>query len=520
MSIGKNKGPKLYFSQFGGEQPIPPEFIAAMERAEEVQPVPNDVGPEALSGTIIESSVKTDRTDERVRRTIKKKAGNITLSFVNTNDKGQPVQIVKTLFPTGTTPAVPSATQNVAVQNLGNGWSIQEVGVEGSYIDGVFTPGLFSGKTRESGTPVVIPERFRASTGINSTEDIVAGTVPDTLTLGANEIHRKESQVTNFTKRVESTIFNPAAAPTLHGQDYDKQLNFIIRFLEKLEAAGTSLGLPLTQIDPLSEQLDLVRTIDGAAAAVVFDAYVLSFPTTSGISFPDILTSIGYLTSRSDGEGDDTTKGSGKGGNFIHSYFNWSIRSTSRSSHAISRRVFYNIAQISGQFFPTITYLFFLAAPATHAQVRSRLSTLAGAAVQPWPRFVANSQTIVTSGEKKDIETMKSESEMKSTGLPVDGNSSAETHGRGKSFDCSVTMYSTTIPPTIGGFFPLGSTNVVNTNVGVELSSAASHAVVPATPVTTIPTHGLFLLRTNAEPYQYGYVKVVAEVVDMSNLRL
>jgi hypothetical protein len=35
MAIDKTKGQALYFSQWGGERPIPPEFVAAMERAEE-----------------------------------------------------------------------------------------------------------------------------------------------------------------------------------------------------------------------------------------------------------------------------------------------------------------------------------------------------------------------------------------------------------------------------------------------------------------------------------------------------
>ncbi len=141
----KVKGPKLYFSRFGGEQPIPPEFIAAMERTEETQPVPNDEGPEPLSGTIIESNVTTNRTGERVRKTVKKKAGNITLLAIRTNDQGQPVQVTRTLYPTGTPAALPTVTTEVAVHDLGNGWSIEEASVAGSYIDGVFTPGYPDG---------------------------------------------------------------------------------------------------------------------------------------------------------------------------------------------------------------------------------------------------------------------------------------------------------------------------------------------------------------------------------------
>ncbi len=198
----KNPGPKLYFSQYGGEQPIPPEFVAAMQRAEEVQAVVNEEPPENLSDTVVESKVETNRTNERVRRTIKKKPGNIVLRAINTNQNGQPVQIIRTLFPTGTPPAVPDVTTTVAVQDLGNGWSIQEVSQEGFYDeDGNFIPGLFLGPKYELRIPDVIPEKFAVAvpTSLNDTFAPGMAVVP---VLGPGDLDKSEEQVTQFKKKL------------------------------------------------------------------------------------------------------------------------------------------------------------------------------------------------------------------------------------------------------------------------------------------------------------------------------
>jgi hypothetical protein len=197
-----NLGPKLYFSRFGGEQPIPPEFIAAMERQEEVQPLGENVtGPEALSDTIVESRVETNRTNERVRRTIKKKPGNITLQDVRTNSAGQPVQVTLTLFPTGSPSETPTATKNVAVKDLGNGWSIQEVGVEGTYVDGVFTSGVFANELRGVEKSDNIPTEFKAEIPTTTTRVDSAGTIA-TPTLTGNEVEEVQEQITSTKKRI------------------------------------------------------------------------------------------------------------------------------------------------------------------------------------------------------------------------------------------------------------------------------------------------------------------------------
>lgn len=205
----KVAGPKLFFSRFGGEQPIPPEFLAAMGRKEEVQANPNDVGPEALSDTIVESEVKTDRTGERIRRTIKKNAGPIgPLSFIHTDEHGQQVQATRLMYATGTVQqTVPNAYTTVSTQDLGNGWTIEEASVGGVYggVDPFFTPGLFTAPAFERTNPPGIPPEYLANIDVITTSVDAAGTAVTPNKLTGGKYKETQTQVTQYKKRTEVT---------------------------------------------------------------------------------------------------------------------------------------------------------------------------------------------------------------------------------------------------------------------------------------------------------------------------
>lgn len=153
----KNPGPKLIDRRLGSEDPIPVEFRAAMQRIQEEQTNPTDIMPEALSDTIIESRVEWDTRNELKRITVKKVAGNLTLTWYNTGESGQMVQVTRTMFATGSTIDTPSITKSVNVKALGNGWSIQESSVEGSLSGATFTAGFATryGQTYEPKTGVI-----------------------------------------------------------------------------------------------------------------------------------------------------------------------------------------------------------------------------------------------------------------------------------------------------------------------------------------------------------------------------
>lgn len=266
-----NPGKKLYFSRFGGEQPIPPEFIAAMERWETKQSLgESKTGPEELSDTVVESRVETDRTNERIRVTIGKKPGVVgPLLDFRTTDTGQGVQVEATLFRTGTKgyPVPQTATTNVVVKDLGNGWSIQEIATEGSWVNGVFVPGIFSGNVFEKAKDKVIPPRFTSDIPVVTTRIDEEGTA-EMPELTGDELRERQEQISQFKKRTEiSSQPNPELPVILNkGKDTNERKQ-TVGVVETLMDAADAVETPtvlkdvkVTQISP-DLKIEEVRTI-------------------------------------------------------------------------------------------------------------------------------------------------------------------------------------------------------------------------------------------------------------------
>lgn len=269
MAQGKNPGKTLYLSQFGGERPIPPEFLAAMNRREEITSVPNTETLPELSDEIVESRLETNRTDERELHVIKKIPGNIELLDFRTNDQGQAIQVTSTLLPTGTTPPPPSATDNVAFKDLGNGWTIQEVAVEGSWIGGVFVPGVFSGNLFSKERPNLVPEKFRPAIPDVTTRQDTAGTAV-APTLSGDELRETQEQVTATKKRITIvTEAAPSAPITLDKgrdtNDYKQDVTVTEIYEDEATAAPTATALKDVEVEQLGNGFKVVRTKEVSA---------------------------------------------------------------------------------------------------------------------------------------------------------------------------------------------------------------------------------------------------------------
>lgn len=122
MAIRKNSGTKRFFAQRGSAEVISPKFLAKMNKATEIQPVANDITAEALSDTIVESKVETDRLDERVRTTIKKDAGTLTLTEKVRTEHGIATRTETFATAGSTTPSSSALVVKADTDNKGNGW--------------------------------------------------------------------------------------------------------------------------------------------------------------------------------------------------------------------------------------------------------------------------------------------------------------------------------------------------------------------------------------------------------------
>jgi hypothetical protein len=400
----------------------------------------------------------------------------------------------------------------------------------------VETRAIFAKKTRSVGTPVVLPERFRSSSAINTKEDTVSGTVPDSVSLDTGEVERNEAAETTLTKRVRTTELNVEETPTLEGQEYDQQFDVVIPYVETIEAAGTSLGDNRKEIQPLSDALDLVKTVDPSELEVVFDTYVLSFPGTANLSLPNVLSTLSATIETNSGDGDTDTPyflGFWSG----HGSYSLPISGSSQASAAIIPSVIVNIDETWAHNVPTTHHMFFLPTPVTAAAVATKLAALLGVSVLPWPVFRPKSHTIVSVGQRMSLR-VEANTHI-SDGGSDDSTEGALYTGNGASREVALVINTVHIPPTIHSEIGIAGTLVdsidltattdsslglltnYRTETGTVYGYVFSDDIYGDTLAATdgddtIPTSGLRLLQTDCEPYGYGYARVHTEVVDFS----
>ena len=248
---GKLPGLTLSFAQLGGITGVPPEFIAAMELKETVTPAPNNIGPDPLSDTVFFSRCETTETAERQKHTYFKKPGNITLMGADSNSEGEPVQLVRTLYPTtnDVPTTFPSATTKVAIQDLGNGWSIQSATVSGTYVDGVFVPSVFPADKYVYEIADVVPEKFKATVPILTHDDDVAGTAAMPVPQ-PGDLNLSEEQLDPYTKKVHRQYRDITTLPQvlldLDTNDYKQAV--VVRETLQLATAAQATPTDVNQV--------------------------------------------------------------------------------------------------------------------------------------------------------------------------------------------------------------------------------------------------------------------------------
>jgi hypothetical protein len=349
--------------------------------------------------------------------------------------------------------------------------------------------------------------------------------------LASNEIEKSEQQITKFTARKTTVTRDNIGLPTLLGQDYESSVNIIIPYEEKITPSGQSLGSAATFVDPLSEDLDIVRKIDLDAVKSELDAVFLSFPTRTSLSLPKILKSVSIIW---DGSKDDASFSSdfegftsGTSGSLSGSE---SGRASSQAS--VSPAFVVDMEEIYANNIPTTSYFFFLPYPVTLQDILTKV----GGSTVPWPIFKPVSHVLAAFGESARVSVEGSASA--SASFSPTSSSSDRTTGKGSSYARGQQTVTITIPPSIhgqitientgeqnysgGASFEIGwfgdnfpSVNVSDTKT-VEVNGTGPTSIPSVSGPTDIPRSGLYLIDSRVEIYQYGYARVYAEVLDAS----
>lgn len=263
--------------------------------------------------------------------------------------------------------------------------------------------------------------------------------------------------------------------------------------------------------------------------------YMIEIPSRMDIDLPKILKAVNIIwsseatTGRSDGNWQGEAAGP-----------SWSLQgsegSSCSSSASISPELDIVIEYPNGSQVPVTVHAFFI--EMTNNKVTED-DILARVKAKRWPVFKPVAKTIICKGVKIGVRAHASGSASKKvSGNPTDNYMQEVGRTSGEEHDASLRMNSVSFPPTLHAsiIFGGGPTKFVEAkaiakanwvgwnfpslDVRSEASGKATGEVTPssfsATVPADIPRSGKYLLRSTVEPYNWGWAKCTAVVVDAS----
>jgi hypothetical protein len=411
---------------------------------------------------------------------------------------------------------------------------------DGTYVVRKTTlPEVFDERTVSAQKPDVVPERYRASVPAETTAEVIASSSVSPPTLGVHELEKSEQRISAFTvKRSTTSRALGSAYPTLSGQDYDSTIGVVIPYTEKVVDSGSAAGSALTEVTPLSDELDLARTIDVALLKQALDSIHLEFPSRTTLSLPPVLTHVGVVweTFSEVGNFDSDWSGSSSG---ISISLSGSERGEAKSTAGVTPSFVTNMKDTWATNIPSTTHVFFLPYPCTESQILLKVNAT------KWPIFKPESAILTAFGQKVgvSVEASVAAAQSKSRYEDDDGNyawnnSQDKTVGLGDSKSVSQSVTVANIPACLHGQIVISEptkTSAVSASVAIGWSgvnfptvnadrsatataSGTVYGTLPATSPTDIPRSGKYLIDSKVDVYQHGYVKVYAEVLDASVL--
>jgi archaellum component FlaF (FlaF/FlaG flagellin family) len=512
----------------------PQKFRAALPTATTEETVEGQVEEVSLgAGELAASEQQVTKHTKRTRR-VSRNAATLpqTLVQTDTNDKGQRVTVSET-YQQGNTNESPTATSQIQSEALGDGTYV----VRKSTVTRVF-----DGKQIQISIPEeTMPERFRAAIPTEVLEETVTGSVANSLSLTGSEISKSEQQLTEHTKRTRRVARRATTStPTLKGQNYDATLNVVYPYEEKITNSGASLGRPNTEVSPISGTQDLVREFDPRAIGEALSQINLTFPSRTSLTLPPVLKEVRLVWDITQESG--TFRGSGSGGGVGETWsYDVKGQGEARAEAGVMPGWIVDIEEVWASGVPTTSHIFFLPYPVTESQILARLGVLR------WPVFKPRSHTLVAFGKK--IAATQNSTGSSGASISSKGRSWSSANGNGNSYGTSSTSVTLKIPPclhrsitvketkkaeaTAGSVFSVGQritgVNEDGTANTAPIISGAAGAKAKAevtvdlnlgwTNPTDIPRGGRYLIESRVEPYQYGFARVYAEVLDAGIFR-
>jgi hypothetical protein len=518
-SVRKTEIPEVFSEKtVSAERPenTPQKFRSKMPTTVVEEVVEGQVEEVTLApGEVAASEQQLTEFTKRKRRASRSLASlPQTLTQTATNERGQKVTVTES-YQSSDTSALPSATSQVESEAMG----------DGTYVVRTSTvPEVFTGKRVEQQKDEdSLPARFRAAIERQIIEETIAGSVNESLALSGNQIAASEEQITAHTKRrrvVERNI--GAGSSTLQGQNYDATLDVVLPYTERIVQSGRELGQKSREVTPLSGDEDLVREFNFDQIKTALQGINLEFPSRASLSLPPVLKDIDLVWDVTEEAGSFTGSGSGNGTGDTWSW-NASSKGEARAVAAVMPGWVVNMEEVWASGVPTTSHIFFLPYPVTESHILAKLN------VARWPVFRPESHTLIAFGKK----ITKTSDKSRSYGASNNGESSSASNSSGDGVSVGVSTSSVTvrIPPCLHRAITVNETKQAvaeaTTTVTIPgVSGAGGNALaqakalsevnfqLQATQPADIPRTGRYLIDSRVEPYQYGFARVYAEVLN------
>lgn len=390
--------------------------------------------------------------------------------------------------------------------------------------------------------------RSRSGQNLDLTHDLVKPYTEQGKTV-ANAVSdlddpRKEVEVHDAHTSIVRTFTEPPVnGAVLPGQQYNDEFDFILPFTEQGKRnsdIASDLGDPRKEIQPLDAVSSLVRVWDLSGIAAELAGKTNSFPTYVSFDLPDTLVSLVASMNSNNGVGEHNETGNGFSAGDSAS-LSLHLHSRAQGSGAVIPLLLATIKQTSGwgRNVPAMVYRFFEPDNVTHAEVLARLTAMAGATVNAWPKFRPEPHTFHLLGQQASVAANADVQQHRS--FSENNVTATWGQGLGSSREFGINVRHDHLPPTIHPLIAV--TGLLALNLIVQATSQATivaaenwpgrnagpkvaqsnisglvtpSSVAATSGVTAIPTTGLYLLEPNATPFRYGHVFFSAVVVDFS----
>jgi hypothetical protein len=262
------------------------------------------------------------------------------------------------------------------------------------------------------------------------------------------------------------------------------------------------------------------------------DNYMIEIPSRMDVDLPKILKSIGIVwsTEQSTGETKGDWSGYANGENFALS---GSEGSSASAVATIRPELDIEIEQPVGVSIPVTVHAFFVRMnnnKVTEAQIKAKVG-----APLSWPMFKPVSNNIICKGVKVGVRCSASGTASVRGSKETYMQEKGET--KGEDYDISLNINVVTLPATLHAAIPIADstkkveakatataywngTNFPSLKVTSEAKKDVEGKVSPSSLAATsppdIPRTGKYLMRSTVEPYNWGYAKCTAVVLDAS----